>query len=139
MLKIVYRSRFLTGVLLFAGVLGLTGLLASNARALEGHPKLFPVEVIVNFGNSGKPLHRETLYIEGGTTPKEAVSQVFPVLSGKTCCSVREVLAIDGVAADPAKNSWWNCLVNDSKKVKPQKSKLHRGDKLEWRYIEDLQ
>ena len=107
--------------------------------AMGRKPKPFRVKVKVDFGPAGKPFHEEMLFVEKGTTPKEAVSQVFPILSGKTCCSFREVMEIGGVRVDPAKNRWWTCAVNGSRKISPQKKKLKPGDVVEWKYIEDLQ
>lgn len=102
-------------------------------------PPVYQIEMKVDFGPAGKPAHSEKLYVEKGTTPKEAVSQVFPVLSGKTCCSFREVMEIGGVRVDPAKNRWWMCRLNGSTKVSPQKKKLKDGDVVEWFYSEDAQ
>lgn len=99
----------------------------------------FEVTVKVDFGPSGKAAHEEKILVEKGTTPKEAVSQVFPILSGKTCCSFREIMAIDGVKVDPAQNRWWTCRLNGSTKVSPAKTKLKAGDHVEWRYAEDEQ
>ncbi len=98
--------------------------------------KPFPIQMKVDFGPAGKPAHDETLYVEKGTTPKEAVSQVFPVLSGKACCSLREVIEIGGVRVDPAKELWWICKVNGSKNISPQKKKLKPDDVVEWNYIQ---
>ena len=92
--------------------------------------------MIVDFGPAGKPAFEGTVEVEEGTTPKEAVSQVFPIKSGKSCCSVRELIEIDGVHVDPAKQWWWTCLVNGSKKISPQKKKLEPNDRVEWRFIE---
>lgn len=130
--------RLLMVIVLSAGLVA-AAFFVSGAPAFGRYPKLFPIEVRVDFGPAGKPVHEETLYVEAGTTPKEAVSQIFPILAGKACCSAREILAIDGVAIDPAKNRWWTCAVNGSKKLSPHKRRLRRGDKLEWRYIEDSQ
>lgn len=102
-------------------------------------PDVFPVQVKVDFGPASKPAHQETIYVEEGTTPKEAVSQVFPVMSGKTCCSYREIMEIGGVRVDPAKNRWWMCFLNGSVKVSPQKKKLKEGDVVEWVYVQDEQ
>ena len=103
-------------------------------------PRTFSITLKVDFGSAGRPLYSGALEVEKGTTPKEAVSQVFSVLSGKSCCSLREVIAIDGVAIDPAKNRWWICKVNGSlKKVAPHKRKLKPGDKVEWEYIQNPQ
>ncbi len=114
-------------------------LLTSSAFAMGRKPQAFPIEVKVNFGPAGKPAHSETIYVEKGTTPKEAVSQVFPVMAGKTCCSFREIMEIGGVRVDPAQNRWWTCAVNGSKKISPQKKKLKKGDVVEWVYMQDEQ
>lgn len=123
-------------VIIWSLAFGLWGLCPP---AYARHPKTFPIEIKVDFGPAGKPPHSETLEVEKGTTPKEAVSQIYPVLSGKACCSLREVLAIDGVKIDPAKNHWWTVAVNGSKKVKPNKTKLKKGDVLEWKFIREAQ
>jgi plastocyanin len=94
-------------------------------------PAPFQVDVKVDFGPAEKPAHAEKIYVEKGTTPKEAVSQVsqvFPVMSGKTCCSFREIMEIGGVRVDPAKNRWWTCKLNGSTKVSPAKTKLKKGN-----------
>lgn len=122
-------------------LLGLVFIVGSAAPAFSmgRKPEPFQIEVKVDFGPAGKPSHAEKIFVEKGTTPKEAVSQVFPVLSGKTCCSYREIMEIGGVRVDPAKNRWWTCAVNGSKKVSPQKKKLKKGDMVEWVYIQDEQ
>ena len=124
--------KFLILIFLLAGV-------GFSAQAKDRKPPVFPVQIKVDFGPAGKSAHEETLYVEKGTTPKEAVSQVFPILSGKTCCSFREIMEIDGVKVNPAKNLWWTCTVNGSKKISPHKNKLKRGDIVEWKYIQDSQ
>ena len=127
----------------FLFVLFLSGLtvLSSPLEAMgrkPSRPKLFPIELKVDFGPAGKPVHTETLQIEEGTTPKEAISQVFPILSGKSCCSFREVIAIDGVKVDPMKKRWWICLINGNKKdTSPHQTLLKAGDAVEWQYIQD--
>ena len=112
---------------------------SGELHAMARKPKEFPIFMKVDFGPAGKPGHEEKLYVEKGTTPKEAVSQVFPILSGKTCCSPREIMGIDGVNVDPVKNRWWTCMLNDSKKVSPAKKKLKSGDRVEWKYVEESQ
>lgn len=112
---------------------------SQSGFTMGGKPKPFQIEVKVDFGPAGKGVHSEKIYVEKGTTPKEAVSQVFPILSGKTCCSFREIMEIGGVRVDPAKNRWWTCLVNGSRKVSPQKKKLKEGDVVEWVYAQDEQ
>ena len=112
--------------------------LAMGRKPKEYRPfPTFPIELKVDFGPAERPLHAETLHVEKGTTPKEAVSQVFPIQSGKVCCSLRDVYSIDGVKVDPAKGRWWICLLNGSKNVAPSKKKLKRGDVVEWKYIQD--
>jgi hypothetical protein len=116
----------------------LLAVLPANIEAAGRKPRVFPIQMTVDFGPAGKPVHAETIYVEKGTTPKEAVSQVFPILSGKSCCSFREVLAIDGVEVDAMKKRWWICLVNGNKKdTSPHQTKLEPGDVVEWKYIED--
>jgi len=115
------------------------------AEALESepktfHPETFEIEMKVDFGPAGKPTYEGSLEVEVGTTLKDAVSQVFPILSGKICCSFREVLAIDGVAADPAGNTWWTCSVNgSSKEVSSYVTELRPGDVMEWTYKQSSQ
>ena len=133
--KIIYRSIGISCVLILFCVV----LTSARIWVSGGKPKTFPIQIKVDFGSAGKPFHEETLYVETGTTPKEAVSQVFPVLSGKACCSLREVIEIGGVKIDPAKNRWWVCLVNGSKKISPHKKKLKQGDVVEWNYIQESQ
>ena len=131
--------KFQKSILLFISLFMAASFFTGNAEAMGRKPKPFQIEVAVDFGPAGKPAHTETIYVEKNTTPKEAVSQIFPILSGKTCCSFREIMAIDGVKVDPAKNRWWTCAVNGSKKVSPQKKKLKAGDKVEWKYSADEQ
>lgn len=122
----------------FSFILVLTTVSFLNTGFFNSIHKTFPIQMKVDFGPAGKPLHEETLYVEKGTTPKEAVSQVFPVLSGKACCSFREVIEIGGVRVDPAKKLWWICLLNGSKNVSPQRKKLKAGDVVEWKFIQDF-
>jgi len=134
--RIARRAAMVASIFLFLNCLGSP----SSLFAMGDRPKTFQVEVRVDFGPAGRPLREEKLEVEKGTTPKEAVSQMFPVLSGKACCSFRELIAIDGVAIDPAKNRWWTCSVNGSKKnISPQKTKLKARDIVEWKYTEDKQ
>ena len=132
-----YRDR----ISIFSGLFLLLVLFAAaNAHAMARTPKVFPIELKVDFGPAGKPVYEEKNFqIERDTTAKEAVSQVFPILSGRGCCSLREVIAIDGVKIDPAKNRWWTCSLNGSRKFSPQKKKLKPGDRIEWKYIQDSQ
>lgn len=97
----------------------------------------FPVRMKVDFGVAGKPAYDAELLVEKDTTPKEAVSQVFPIRSGYVCCSLRDVYAIDGVAVDASQKKWWICLLNGSKNVAPGLKKLKRGDRVEWKYIQE--
>ena len=115
-------------------------LVPSNAHAFGRKSKPFPIHLSVDFGPAGKPGFEEpNFYIEKGTTAKEAVSQVYPVLSGKACCSLRELIAIDGVKIDPAQNRWWICELNGSRKFSPQKKKLKPGDRVAWKFIQESQ
>ena len=107
---------------------------------LGAKPKLFDVVLKIDFGPAGKPNHEGTLQVEEGTTPNEVVSRIFPIRSGMSCCSYREIIEIDGIAIDPAKNKWWTCSINGKKKwVTPHKTKLKPGDVVEWKFKEDLQ
>lgn len=99
----------------------------------------FKVHLTVDFGPAGKPTFSKEMEVEKDSTPKDVVSQAFPIMSGKTCCSFREIKTIDGVKVDPAKNWWWTCLLNGSKKVSPARTKLKPGDRVEWKYIEESQ
>lgn len=105
----------------------------------SSQPKTFAIHMKVDFGPAGKPTYDKLLFIEKGTTAKEAVSQVFPVLSGKACCSLKDLAGIDGVNMDPATNRWWMCYLNGSNKFSPYKKKLKKGDRVEWRYYENAQ
>lgn len=128
------NSKYLAVLVL---ILVLPSFSAFQAFGMGQKPKTFPVQIKVDFGSAGKPSHDTQLYVENGTTPKEAVSQVFPILSGKACCSFREVVEIGGVRVDPEKKLWWICLLNGSKDISPQKKKLKEGDVVEWKYIQD--
>ena len=131
--------RRIFGIVPFSFLLMGSLLTVAPVNALAKHPKTFPLTLKVDFGPAGKPYHEETLIVEKGTTAKEAVSQVFPILSGKACCSLREVIAIGGVEIDPEKNRWWTAAINGSRKIDPRKKKLKSGDVLEWKYIQDEQ
>lgn len=128
----------LFGCVVLSGVLFCVGVFefpVAVSKTFPIQPPNFPIQLKVDFGSAGKPAYDQTIYIEKGTTPKEAVSQAFPMLSGKSCCSLREVLAIEGVKVDPPKEHWWVCLVNGSKNISPQRKKLKAGDVVEWKYI----
>ncbi len=94
----------------------------------------FPVELKVDFGVSGKPPWTGVLKVDGKTTPKDAVSLVFPVQSGKVCSSLHDVLGIGGVLTDATQNLWWICAVNGSRKVSAYQTRLKPGDRVEWSY-----
>lgn len=97
----------------------------------------FEVMVRVDFGPAGKPLREERLRLDRGSTPKDAVSLLFPIQSGEVCCNTREIAAIDGVRPDPARNHWWVCRLNGSRKVSPFRTPLKAGDLVEWIYLEE--
>ena len=115
--------------------------LASGAMPFLGSlmPGKFPIELRVDFGPAGKPALTRTLEVDRNTTPKEAVSLVFPVMSGKVCSSIHDLLEIDGVRPDAAKKFWWICTVNGSRHVSPYRTHLKRGDLLEWRYLKAIE
>jgi hypothetical protein len=99
-----------------------------------------PIEVTleVDFGPANKSTYKETFTTEEGATPKDVVSQVFPIRSGISCCSHRDVREIDGVANDPTKNQWWICKINGAKTMKgfPHAVKVEPGDVVTWCYIQ---
>lgn len=130
-----------SAVLLFAAFLLLAFMppAYSMARRRSSQPKTFPINMKVDFGPAGKPTYDKMMFVEKGTTPKEAVSQVFPVLSGRACCSLKDLVGIDGVDIDPVTNRWWMCYLNGSTKFSPHKKKLKKGDRVEWRYSESSQ
>ena len=101
--------------------------------------KTIPVEVVVDFGPVGKPEVRKQIAVSKGSTPRDAVSMVFPIMTGIACCDTREIVSIDGIAVNPAENRWWICLVNGSKKVSPRKTELKAGDIVQWSYITEAQ
>ena len=98
-----------------------------------------PVTVRVDFGPANKPTVEQQFDVDEGSTPKDAVSLLVPIQSGEVCCDTREVLAIDGVRPDPAKNWWWNCRLNGTSTVSAHKTQLKAGDTVEWFYHEVLQ
>src|SRR5438067_1119001 len=126
------KERFLS---FFFVMLLFTSCLPS-AYAMARRPRTFPVSLSVDFGPAGKPgFEDKHFHVEKGTSPKEAVSQVFPILSGKACCSLREIIEIGGVRIDPVKNRWWICELNGSRRFSPVKKKLKPGDVVAWKYI----
>ena len=133
--KPLYRNLGCLSAGMFLGA----ALVSGHLFTLGGKHKTFPVQIKIDFGPAEKPFHEEKIYVEEGSTPKEAVSQVFPILSGKTCCSFREIMQIDGVGVDPAKNRWWTCSVNGSKKLSPHQKRLKSGDLIEWKYVQESQ
>ena len=102
-------------------------------------PKRFPVVVRVDFGPAGKPAREEQVLADEGSTAKDVVSLLLPIQSGAICCNTRELAAIDGVWADPAKNLWWTCRINGSTKIGPFRTELQAGDRVEWTYITQSQ
>lgn len=135
-------ARRLRGCVLGGGMVSaLVCVWASVGGAAEPEktPKRLPVVVRVDFGTAGKPVREEQLLVDEGTTPKDAVSLVFPIQSGATCCNTRELAAIDGIWADPAQNRWWTCRINGSTKIGPFRTELHSGDQVEWVYVEQSQ
>ncbi|MDP3723277.1 MAG: hypothetical protein Q8R91_07265 [Candidatus Omnitrophota bacterium] len=115
---------------------------AAGAAAEEQappEPERFSIVVQVDFGPADRPPREERLTVDAGTTPKDAVSLLFPIQSGAVCCNTRELAAIDGVRADPAKNRWWSCRVNGSTKLSPFRTELQPQDRVEWVYREQSQ
>lgn len=114
---------------------------ATTSRVASPPPKpdRIPVVVRVDFGPAGKPLREERLLIDRGSTPKDAVSLLFPIQSGEVCCNTREIASIDGVRPDPAKNRWWTCRLNGGTRVSPFRTQLKAGNLVEWTYKETPQ
>lgn len=102
-------------------------------------PERLPVMVRVDFGPAGKPAREERLLVDKGSTPKDAVSLLFPIQSGATCCNTRELAAIDGVRSDPATNRWWTCRLNGQGNFSPFLKELAAEDRVEWTYVEQSQ
>ena len=137
--SVTRKAKYFGAAKVLSYFLLMSAFFVSSGQAAARHPKTFPIHLSVDFGPVEKQGFDDTLLIEKGTTPREAVAQVFPVLLGKACCSLREIIEIGGVGIDPMKNRWWTVAVNGSKKVSPQKKKLKRGDHLEWVYVEESQ
>lgn len=141
MVKILSKrgSRRVAIIILFAAIVVLAGYFKSK-DSLGYKPKLFDVVLKVDFGPAEKPSYEGTLEVEEGSTANEAVSRIFPIRSGVSCCSLRELIEIDGVSIDPDKNRWWICRLNNSKKgFTPHRTKLRPGDIVEWKFIENVQ
>lgn len=103
-------------------------------------PKQVPITVRIDFGPAGKAAVEKEMIVREGTTPKEALKQIFPIVEGSACCNPAEVKGIDGVTVDPMANRWWRLKINGtSEKASPHKSRLRAGDRMEWIYFEDKQ
>lgn len=111
---------------------------SQDTYAMGRKPKTFNIQLKVDFGPAGKPAYDQPLEVERGSTAKDAVAQVFPIQSGKFCCSLREVGAIDGIKTEPANSNWWICLLNGSKNFNPRTKELKPGDVVEWKYIHEV-
>ena len=134
-----HQSRLVGIVVLFVILIALSGHFKFQ-DLLKQKPQLFDVVLKVDFGPAKKPVYQGTLQVEKETTANEAVSRIFPIRSGMSCCSFRELVEVDGVAIDPAKNRWWICLINGSRKgFTPHRSTLKAGDVVEWKFVEDSQ
>ena len=132
--------RFCRGGLLAVALACLCFSVAAAAGPPEDkEPERMPVTVRVDFGTANRHGREERLIVDAGSTPKDAVSLLFPIQSGAICCNTRELAAIDGVWADPAKNRWWSCRVNGSGKLSPFRTELKSGDRVEWIYREQAQ
>lgn len=130
--NVSWRTSFLLSCMTLATWAGM-----SHAdTTTEPQPKRFPVVVKVDFGPAKKPAHEQRMMVDEGSTAKDVVSLLLPIQSGAICCNTRELAAIDGVWADPAKNRWWTCRINGSTKIGPFRTELHAGDRVEWVYIE---
>ena len=117
---------------------GILAIAPLGCSANREHDRL-PVTLRVDFGPVGKPAYEGALMVDAGSTPKDLVSVAFPIQSGSICCNTREVSAIDGVRTEPARNRWWTCRLNGSARVSPHRTPLHRGDRVEWMFVEQPQ
>ena len=102
-------------------------------------PERMEIDVRVDFGPAARPLREAHLAVDQGSTPKDVLSLLVPIESGAICCNTREVAVIDGIRSDPAKNRWWICQVNGSRKINPFQTGVKAGDAVEWIYREDSQ
>ncbi|MDP3920530.1 MAG: hypothetical protein Q8R76_06975 [Candidatus Omnitrophota bacterium] len=142
-IKIPDRVRFIVLGVVLAAVVGacLFQTFSDKPKTLQPLVKknTFLINVRVDFGPAGKEGYDKPLLVEKGTTAAEAAAQIYPVLLGMACCSLRDLVEIGGVRIDPMKNYWWIATVNGSKDFSPTKDKLKKGDRLEWRYIIETQ
>jgi hypothetical protein len=114
-------------------------LTAASTPPTQAKPhKTIPVEVVVDFGPAGRPVVRKQIEVSKGSTPKDAVSSILPIMTGFSCCDTREVISIDGITVNPAENQWWICLLNGSKNVNPRKKELKAKDIVQWSYITEV-
>lgn len=117
-------------------------LVTGGAVALHkgAEKERIPVTLRVDFGPAGKPAYEGELLVDRGSTPKDAVSVVFPIQSGSICCNTREISAINGVRAEPSLNRWWTCRIQGRRKgVSPFRTALRPGDEVSWIYVEQPQ
>jgi len=117
----------------------LTPFICGAAESDEPKQERLPIVVRVDFGPAGNAAREEHLLVDAGSTPKDVVSLLFPIESGAICCNTRELAAINGVRADPARNRWWTCRVNGSPNISPFQTELKPEDRVEWIYLEQQQ
>lgn len=133
------QMRWLALCALFGVIVGPLWASPKEGEVSKLGKKRLAVTVLVDFGPAGRPAREEILRVDQGSTPKDVISLIFPVQSGEVCCDTRELIAIDGVWANPERNRWWTCALNGTKHVSPFKTKLKTGDRVEWRYLEESQ
>ncbi len=129
------RREVITGGLV-CGLLLVALVMPHASGDIPEKPERFPVTVRVDFGPLDREGREELLMVDEGSTPKDVVSMLFPFRSGVVCCKTREIFEIDGVRPDQAKNRWWSCELNDSRKLSPFQTVLKPNDRVAWNYIE---
>lgn len=130
------RWKILAMGVILAGALALgISFWFSTSGEKSGHYPVYPVHLKVDFGVAGKEGFDDEIFVEKNMTAVETVAQVYPVLLGKACCSLKEIMEIGGTRIDPLKNHWWEAYLNGSKKFSPRKYHLKKGDSIEWKYV----
>ena len=75
----LFGCMFLSGLLLYSDVLELP----RTSKTLPVRLETFPIKMKVDFGPARKAGYEKTIYVEKGTTLKEAVSRCFPFFPGE--------------------------------------------------------
>ncbi len=114
----------------------MTVLTLGNFHSVQGAPAgKMGVEVDIDYGPAGKPLIRQKVSINPGSTVVEATRNVVLVKQGVVCCNAKDVLAIGGVVCDKKNGRFWLYSVNGKKGPIPAfQFHLREGDRVSWRY-----